>query len=380
MNLNDRRQSEKKEPEQSKKKTEETQNLNSTSQSSTIISKQKEVIESQQKKIAIQNQMIEDLKKQNQDQAMIIEEKDETIQEQQKEMSESSSIISTLKNELQKKSEQIEKLNSADLILKDNERLKEEIEKSKKSEGRTKRDCEIKLSTYGAELIDKKNQAVDLIIHLKEEESVFKERELNMDNEILIKATELTDVAELEMQKEYDAKVEKIKQEYDSKKYAIYAVTIGAIIYGFVVTVLKLLSSERMRNDIFVIFKNIYTFFREAVEANFYIISDAWSLTNHQDNRAGWITLAVFLIILVIVIQLAIAAVIAGVVLVFIFWAYSDGKFDFPMVITMLVSMILIVWVADKMAFVSLNLVLVWLLVQLLVIVGREIYENTFNF
>ena len=87
-----------------------------------------------------------------------------------------------------------------------------------------------------------------------------------------------------------------------------------------------------------------------------------------------------FLIILVIVIQLAIAAVIAGVVLVFIFWAYSDGKFDFPMVITMLVSMILIVWVADKMAFVSLNLVLVWLLVQLLVIVGREIYENTFNF
>ena len=376
MNLNDRRQSEKKEPEQSKKKAEETKNLNSTSQSSTIISKQKEVIESQQKKIAIQNQMIEDLKKQNQDQAMIIEEKDETIQEQQKEMSESSSIISTLKNELQKKSEQIEKLNSADLILKDNERLKEEIEKSKKSEGRTKRDCEIKLSTYGAELIDKKNQAVDLIIHLKEEESAFKERELNMDNEILIKATELTDVAELEMQKEYDAKVEKIKQEYDSKKYAIYAVTIGAIIYGFVVTVLKLLSSERMRNDLFVIFKNIYTFFREAVEANFYIISDAWSLTNHQDNRAGWITLAVFLIILVIVIQLAIAAVVSGAVLVFIFWAYSDGKFDFPMVITMLVSMILIVWVADKMTFVSLNLVLVWLLVQFFVIVGRGIFEN----
>ncbi len=341
MNLNDRRQSEKKEPEQSKKKTEETQNLNSTSQSLTIISKQKEVIENQQKKIA-----------------------------------ELSSIISMLKSELQQKSELIEKLNSADLILKDNERLKEEIEKSKKSEERTKRDCEIKLSTYGAELIDKKNQAVDLIIHLKEEESVFKERELNMDNEILIKATELTDVAELEMQKEYDAKVEKIKQEYDSKKYAIYAVTIGAIIYGFVVTVLKLLSSERMRNDIFVIFKNIYTFFREAVEANFYIISDAWSLTNHQDNRAGWITLAVFLIILVIVIQLAIAVAVSGAFLVFILWAYSDGKFDFPMVITMLVSMILIVWVADRLTFVGWNLVVVWILFQVSMIMARGIYEG----
>ena len=201
-----------------------------------------------------------------------------------------------------------------------------------------------------------------------------------MDNEILIKATELTDVAELEMQKEYDIKVASIKDEYEKKKSAIYDVTIAAIIYGFVVTMLKLLSSVRMRNDIAVIFKNVYTFFREVIDTNSDIISDTWSLTNHQDNRAGWITLAVFLIILVIVIQLAIAVAVSGAFLVFILWAHSDGKFDFPMVITMLVSMILIVWVADKMAFVSLNLVLVWLLVQLLVIVGREIYENTFNF
>lgn len=341
MNLNDRRQSEKKEPEQSKKKTEETRNLNSTSQSLTIISKQKEVIENQQKKIA-----------------------------------ELSSIISMLKSELQQKSELIEKLNSADLILKDNERLKEEIGKSKKSEERTKRDCEIKLSTYGAELIDKKNQAVDLIIHLKEEESVFKERELNMDNEILIKATELKDVAELEMQKEYDIKVASIKDEYEKKKSAIYGVTLAAIIYGFVVTVLKLLSSDRMRNDIAVIFKNVYTFFREVVEANSEIIGDAWSLTNHQDNRACWIILAVFLIILVIVIQLTIAVAVSGAVLVFIFWAYSDGKFDFPMVITMLVSMILIVWVADKITFMSLNLVIIWLSMQFIVIVVRKLVES----
>ena len=320
--------------------------------------------------------MIEDLKKQNQDQAMIIEEKDETIQEQQKEMSESSSIISTLKNELQKKSEQIEKLNSADLILKDNERLKEEIEKSKKSEERTRRDCEIKLSAYGTELIDKKNQAVDLIIHLKEEESAFKERELNMDNEILIKATELTDAAELEMKKEYEIKVASIKDEYEKKKSAIYDVTIAAIIYGFVVTMLKLLSSVRMRNDIAVIFKIIYTFLGEVVEANSIIIGDAWNLTNHQDNRAGWIALAVFLIILVIVIQLAIAVAVSGAFLVFILWAYSDGKFDFPMVITMLVSMILIVWVADKITFMSLNLVIIWLSMQFIVIVVRKLVES----
>ena len=341
MNLNDRRQSEKKEPEQSKKKAEETKNLSDMSQNSMIISKLQEVIENQQKKIA-----------------------------------ELSSIISMLKSELQQKSELIEKLNSADLILKDNERLKEEIKKCQKSKERTERDCEIKLSTYGTEYIEKKNQAIDLIIHLKEEESVLKERELNIDNEILIKATELTDAAELEMKKEYAIKAASIKDEYEQKKNAIYAVTLAAIIYGFVETLLKLLSSGRMRNDIAVIVKNIYTFFREVVEANSGIISDAWSLTKHQDNRAGWIILVVLIIVLVLAIQLAIAAAVSGAVIVFIFWAYSDGKFDFPMVITMLVSMILIVWVADRLTFVGWNLVVVWILFQVSMIMARGIYEG----
>lgn len=197
-----------------------------------------------------------------------------------------------------------------------------------------------------------------------------------MDNEILIKATELADTAELEMKKEYDIKADSIKDEYEQKKNAIYAVTLAAIIYGFVVTLLKILSSGRMRNDITVIFKHIYTFFREVVEANSDIISDAWSLTNHQDNRAGWIMLAVFLVILVLAIQLAIAAAVSGAVLVFIFWAYNDGKFDFPMVITMLVSMILIVWVADKLTFMSLNMVILWMSMQFVVIVIRKLVES----
>lgn len=215
-----------------------------------------------------------------------------------------------------------------------------------------------------------------MIIHLKEEESVLKERELNIDNEILIKATELTDAAELEMKKEYAIKAASIKDEYEQKKNAIYAVTLAAIIYGFVETLLKLLSSGRMRNDIAVIVKNIYTFFREVVEANSGIISDAWSLTKHQDNRAGWIILVVLIIVLVLAIQLAIAAAVSGAVIVFIFWAYSDGKFDFPMVITMLVSMILIVWVADKITFMSLNLVIIWLSMQFIVIVVRKLVES----
>ena len=46
------------------------------------------------------------------------------------------------------------------------------------------------------------------------------------------------------------------------------------------------------------------------------------------------------------------------------------------MIITMLVCMILIVWVADKLTFMSLNLVIVWLIVQFIVIATHGIAEH----
>jgi len=46
------------------------------------------------------------------------------------------------------------------------------------------------------------------------------------------------------------------------------------------------------------------------------------------------------------------------------------------MVIIMLISMASIVWVADKLTIFEWNLVVVWLLVQFGVIVGRGIVEN----
>ena len=131
-----------------------------------------------------------------------------------------------------------------------------------------------------------------------------------------------------------------------------------------------------MRNDIVEVFKNIYVFLKGLIESNSDIIKDIWTLTNHRDKQIAWIMLAIVLISLVFGIQIAIAAAIIAGLYVFLHWAYSDGKFDFPMVITMLVSMILIVWVADKILFVSINMVIVWITIQFVVIAGRGIFEN----
>lgn len=54
----------------------------------------------------------------------------------------------------------------------------------------------------------------------------------------------------------------------------------------------------------------------------------------------------------------------------------SDGMFDFPMVITMLVSMILIVCVADKVTFIGLNLVIMWLITQFIIVVPCKLVES----
>ena len=215
-----------------------------------------------------------------------------------------------------------------------------------------------------------------MIIHLKEEESAFKERELNMDNEILIKATELTDAAELEMKKEYEIKVASIKDEYEKKKSAIYDVTIAAIIYGFVVTMLKLLSSVRMRGDISRCFRNMYLFITGMWDINMVMIENIWKMTSHQDKRIAWFALAVFLTIIVIGLQVATAGTVIAGIYVFLRWAYNDYKFDFPMAIVMLVTMIMIVWFADKLRFISWNLIIVWIMVQLGVIMARAVAES----
>ena len=57
-------------------------------------------------------------------------------------------------------------------------------------------------------------------------------------------------------------------------------------------------------------------------------------------------------------------------------WAYDSDKFDFAMAVISLVSMAIIVWIADYLDFIDANLVCTWLLLQVTVIIVRGIFEN----
>ena len=85
---------------------------------------------------------MEVMQKENESLNLLLNQKEEQIQQLSSEISEMQSVLPTLKNELQKKSDQIVKLNSADLILKENVMLKEKDRQRLKELNRAKTDAE----------------------------------------------------------------------------------------------------------------------------------------------------------------------------------------------------------------------------------------------
>jgi len=376
MNLNDRKNQERKETEPLKKKAEETQNSSNTTQSLKTISKLKEVIESLKKTIEEKNQTIDLLHSKKEEQEKEISQKDAVIAQKEEKISELSLNISTLMSEIQKKSEQIEKLNSADLILKENENLKEKNKKLEKENERIEKRCSKLIFDYESEYETKMNQAANLMVELKYKKEELKTREENFDIESNIKAQKLTEEAKTKIQQEYDKKANDIEWKYKQKKNAIYSVTTGAVIYGFVITVYKMLSSARMRSDLGAFFKGIYNFVVSVFVTNKELLIEIWTSKGTAENSAGSIMIHIVLTLLLIAIQLAIAGFAGWGIYVLVKWLYDSDKFDFVIVMVMLISIASIVWIADKLPFIDWNLVVVWLVIQFGVIVGRGIVEN----
>jgi len=172
-----------------------------------------------------------------------------------------------------------------------------------------------------------------------------------------------------------EKEVNDITYKYEQKKNAIYGVTTGAVIYGFVISAYKMLSSVRMRSDLSAFFKGIYCFIVSVIVNNKELLIEIWSPKDNAENSAGSIAVHIALTILLIAIQLVISGFVGWGVYVLSKWAYYSDMFDFVMVMVMLISMASIVWIADKLTFISWNLVLVWIIIQLGIIMTRVTVE-----
>ena len=210
---------------------------------------------------------------------------------------------------------------------------------------------------------------------LNEKESLLSEREGNINNLIDTRAKELSDAVEERLKKEYEKKNMEIEHNYSAKKHAIYSVTLIAIIYGFTISTLKMLSSQRMRSDIVVFFGAIFSFISKVYQFDLEgIIGIKELFVNGDDYRL--IILSILFVLIIYASQVAAIIFVARYAYVVGKWAYDSDKFDFTMAVISLVSMAIIVWIADYIDFIDSNLVCAWLLLQVTVIIVRGIMEN----
>lgn len=361
MNLNNKLKQEPKELEQNKNKGEEIQNSNSTMQSSKVISKQKDVIENQKEQI--------DLLKAE------LDSKKEEILSLQKQKSESSSTISMLKKELQMKTEKIERLNSADLILKENERLKEDNQKLKRYSEETEEKCSNTILNFDLKCKRKQEELLNRINEVEAIKSDVATLKINIETEIQLVANELKEVESKRLKKEYDDSVADIKATYDRKRVAIYSVTLVSLFYGLVITILKLYSSVRIKGDIVKLTVIILKAFVGIVVINIELIKANWELID--ENNVSPIFILVIIIGMLVIEFIFIFGVISYIVR-YLSWAYKKHLFDSSMAITMLATLIILAWFADSLISVHWNLWFIWLMVQAVVLLARG-FNKSFN-
>ena len=300
-----------------------------------------------------------------------------------------SSENSTLRKKLQKKSETIVSLNarigmlsSADLVLKENELLKQsnsELRKKeqdarneasatisavkmeyqlKQSELQTSIDAAIARERQAQKQIDEESARIDALA-----ESKFSRTKTSLKRKY-------EEIAE-EQNDSYKHRMKMLEREYKTQTERLYGLTFGGILYSFLATIFTAINSPRFSDDILDVCKFIGGFFSALWENASLPASAAWSLNEK-------IPFAVIDIIIPgLLAVLGFLAIFLGVLALVGFGLYKAGQFyadlfaDSLSVLVALLSLALLVWFADYLSFITWNLIVVFIIIHAVYIIIR---------
>lgn len=292
-----------------------------------------------------------------------------------------SSENSNLRSELQKKSEnivylndRIATLNGADLVLKENETLVKLNEQLQQSEKEAKAEASGAVRHYNEKLAEKQqelNKAIEATNTEKQKASDIIEnynQKIDLESEKKIKSR----IKQLE--KESAEKIKKAEGKANSKVAAIYGLTIGSMLYDFVITIMTAVFSERCSSDFVAAVKWVWDYVTGAFRLCLDGASATWNIKDIIPYEyvdvivAGVLTAIAFVIIFVLV---------YGIVGLGVYYAskfFIENFADLLSGVVALILLILVVWLADILAWVHINLLLLCLIIYGIFILIRMIY------
>ena len=317
----------------------------------------------------------------------VMQSQSETIRRQVQEMRILSSENLILKKKLQEQSaeivslnEQIGKLCGADLVLKQNEELERKNSELRKNAQGAEERAEAVKAFYAR----KEEKLQKKLARAEELEQDMSRKNAEMDRRISDLADERIADAKRSLQQDYRYRLNReqdryqllrkeCKEEYDQKAAADAAFTWGCLLYAILATVFTGMKSDRFSHDVIEVIVVIGKFIIGLGETAWSLGKAAWSL--HTQIQVPVLQVIVPAI-------LAVLSYMAVIGLVTGFFGFIGYKFvcfykehfaDRLSVYEAITELTVIVWSADGLTFVKLNLVIVLIAMHLIFIFARMV-------
>ena len=266
-----------------------------------------------------------------------LDSRDNTIAnlERQLQTSVPSSTVSALKNKIQEQAdeivslnEHIGKLNSADLILKDNEKLKSENR-------RIAAEAEKVVNNAKREIAAEKNRLGMRTLELQKAEQKAKEQQSLLDDRIANQNDHIKKEAELMSEKSrkyytelYRRRSKKLDKEYEVKTAAHSTILYGTILYSIILTILSAVTSELFISDVKEFFSVLWEILSASVSDTKTTFTDIGKMCSNIDNPILQKIIYVILLVVIIVIMFIIAIIIGYLIYSYIRW-YREEIADY---------------------------------------------------
>ena len=317
----------------------------------------------------------------------VMQSQSEMIRRQAQEMQSLSSENSVLKKKLQEQSaeivslnEQIGKLCGADLVLKQNEELERKNSELRKNAQGAEERAEAVKASYAR----KEEKLQKKLARAEELEQDMSRKNAEMDRRISDLADERIADAKRSLQQDYRYRLNReqdryqllrkeCKEEYDQKAAADVAFTWGCLLYAILATVFTGVKSDRFSHDAIEVIAVIGKFIIGLGETAWSLGKAAWSLHTQIQVPVLQVIVPAILAVLSYMAVIGLVTGFFGFIGYKFVYFYKEHFADCLSVYEAIIELTVIVWFADGLTFVKLNLVIVLAAIHMIYIFIRMV-------
>ena len=284
--------------------------------------------------------------------------------------------------------EKTETLRRAELVLKENESLKQSNSELQKKEQAAREEADARVLAVKTEYQQKEDELQSRInaanaqerqakAQFEEEaaliEKLAERKVANKNRQIEQKYEEERETRE----KAHKYRVEKLVNKYRGKEFRLYSLTIGGLLYGFLATIFTAVNSPRLSGDIIAAGKFIWDYIIMLWETATAIFSLAWSLNEIIPVSILNVVVPGILAVLGFLVLFVGELAVTGFLIYLICGLYGTFIADRLSAAVALVSLAILVWFADSLTIISWNLLVVFLVSHAVYVLLRILFKRT---